>query len=155
MSGRAPGCVVLVQAADHGVPDAHEQFIECTDLILSGATATAVNAQLHAQAVPAPLVFVLLGEAMQFAPALTLGQRTAGRRIAGYCLVNPPTDVPAALVPSSDWPDAPVCVATLEHQAGGAARMARLHGWEFLAADSQDALTAAILQWSLDRRNDL
>lgn len=155
MSGRAPGCVVLVQATNHGVPDGDEQLTSCSDLIVFGASATTVNAQLHAQAVPAPMVLLLLGEAMHFAPALALGQRSAGRRIAGYCLVDPPIGSPSALTSSSDWPDAPVSVAVLAPMERDAARMARLHGWELLAADSEVDLTAAILQWSLDRRNDL
>jgi hypothetical protein len=99
------------------------------------------------------MVLLLLGEAMHFAPALALGQRSAGRRIAGYCLVNP--DLASPLAPSGDWPDAPVSVAALAPMERDAATMARLHGWELLAADSKVDLTAAILQWSLDRRNDL
>ena len=127
---------------------------------ITGTNASEVNAQLHAQSVPSPIVFVLVAEAMNFASALALGQRTAGRRIAGYCLMAPAGDTSTpdrstALPPSSDWPDAPVCVAALQPISPAVHTMARLHGWELLTADLLPDLAEAISQWSRERRNDL
>lgn len=128
-----------------------EQFVGPDQLILVGSTAAEVNAALHAMSVPSPIVIVLLDDATNFAAALARGQRSAGRPIAGYCLVEPRSEPNS----TGDWPDAPVCVAALAADAGSTERMTRLRGWEFLTAESLPALTARIWQWSLDRRNNL
>lgn len=151
MSQRTPGCVLVVHTDGSRTAPAFEHVTGADQLIVVGSTAAEVNAALHAMPVPTPLVVVLLDEATNFAAALALGQRSAGRRIAGYCLVDPPS----APISTGDWPDAPVCVAALATDVDWTARMARLHGWEFLVGESPAGLTEAIRQWGLDRRNDL
>lgn len=147
---------MLVHTGTGHLSAALAQDVKPEPLIVTGTTAAEVNARLHGASVPAPLVLVLLDEAVGFAPALALGQRSAGRRIAGYCLVDPgPRDQSAALRSSGDWPDAPVCIAALADEGSASARLARLHGWEFITAQTPAALAEAISHWGMNRRLNL
>jgi len=161
MPEHTQGCVVIVHTGTGVLSAALAQVVKPEPLIITGTTAAEVNARLHGASVPAPLVLVLLDEAVGFAPALALGQRSAGRRIAGYCLVDPVfiasglEEKSAALKSTGDWPDAPVCIAALADEGSASARLARLHGWEFITAQTPAALAEAISHWGMDRRLDL
>ena len=140
-----------------GVSEAAPSLIvEPEQVMVVGEAASVVNARLHALTLTSPLVLVLFDEAVGFAPALALGQRSAGRRIAGYCFVYPGLIDPVALPSSTaDWPDAPVCIAAVEDEGSASARLARLHGWEFITAQTPTALAEAISHWGMNRRLNL
>ncbi|MBU6279103.1 MAG: hypothetical protein KGN78_07635 [Actinomycetales bacterium] len=140
-----------------GVSEAAPSLIvEPEQVMVVGEAASVVNSRLHALTLTSPLVLVLFDEAVGFAPALALGQRSAGRRIAGYCLVYPGLIDPVALPSSTaDWPDAPVCIAAVEDEGSASARLARLHGWEFITAQTPAALADAISHWGMNRRLNL
>jgi len=89
-----------------------------------------------------PLAVIAPGAAAELLPAIALAQRTAGRPILGYLLIDPPA---AALRPSTEqWPDARVTVHSSDE---GVRNLARLRGW--------DIADAAVPEWIAEWINGL
>ena len=92
-----------------------------------------ICAEIHRINPVGPLIIVTRGSIAQVLPSIAFAQRTAHRMVAGYVLVDPIFPSPAI-----DWPDAPVLVLG---RTSMIERDARLRGWRFLEATTDEQVT--------------
>ena len=136
------GGVILIDV-DDGIEHELRARIDLPVLACSGVdewvarASVAVTEAARVGGISSPLVVVAQGASWALLPSFAVAQRTSGRLIVAYVIIEPRQPLRG----QPDWPDAPVTVVT---EDGDTERIASLRGWRVTSLRPVDAVVDVI-----------